>query len=324
MQPRNESKPWDEQINMMQPTSSKTVPAATKKIVVDTGQLYVNTSYYGLDYTATNKHGNLRWTQNGISYKFPSTPLLLASYYDMLDSSLYEAASRPIRVELGEVVDVVIQNRAASNNVCEQHPWHIHGNKWWVLGYGEGLYNSSDEYSLNTVNPISVDTFVSYPTTYGKRRGSTFMAAPSPYSPCGWTVLRFQANNPGIWLMHCHVAWHLTMGMALVFDIASEELWKSATLPADYGFCGLITSNTARSSTSVRDIDTDTDTSVSLIETLSRESIVMTMFAISIASVVSTLIFAVRALVNNCRLRRLMRSDRDSDVAIIQFDSATL
>lgn len=30
-------------------------------------------------------------------------------------------------------------------------------------------------------------------------------------------VVRFRADNPGIWVMHCHVAWHLEAGMLVSF-----------------------------------------------------------------------------------------------------------
>jgi FtsP/CotA-like multicopper oxidase with cupredoxin domain len=35
----------------------------------------------------------------------------------------------------------------------------------------------------------------------------------------GFTVLRFLADNPGYWLMHCHMAWHNHLGMALVIKV---------------------------------------------------------------------------------------------------------
>jgi len=31
----------------------------------------------------------------------------------------------------------------------------------------------------------------------------------------GYLVIGFQADNPGAWLMHCHIGWHISEGMAL-------------------------------------------------------------------------------------------------------------
>ena len=31
-------------------------------------------------------------------------------------------------------------------------------------------------------------------------------------------VVRFKANNPGMWFLHCHIDWHLVGGLALVIS----------------------------------------------------------------------------------------------------------
>jgi FtsP/CotA-like multicopper oxidase with cupredoxin domain len=51
----------------------------------------------------------------------------------------------------------------------------------------------------------------------------------------GYAVLRFRADNPGVWLFHCHVMWHLAGGMAMIVDVMSaddstaHQPWLSAT-----------------------------------------------------------------------------------------------
>ncbi|RLM00270.1 hypothetical protein CFD26_108544 [Aspergillus turcosus] len=39
----------------------------------------------------------------------------------------------------------------------------------------------------------------------------------------GYAVLRFRAENPGVWLFHCHILWHLANGMAMVVDVMRDE-----------------------------------------------------------------------------------------------------
>jgi len=79
--------------------------------------------------------------------------------------------------------------------------------------------------------------------------------AQDAHKACGWTAIRFVANNPGLWAFHCHIDWHMTIGMATVFDVSSSQLWTSsasggdsngstAVLPVDYGTCGFINSRT--------------------------------------------------------------------------------
>lgn len=55
---------------------------------------------------------------------------------------------------------------------------------------------------------------------------------------CGWVVIRFVADNPGVWPLHCHVTWHFIMGMQVVF-IESPE--KMPTPGSDIPICGDVT-----------------------------------------------------------------------------------
>jgi hypothetical protein len=31
--------------------------------------------------------------------------------------------------------------------------------------------------------------------------------------PSGWLVIQFDADNPGVWPFHCHIAWHVSTGL---------------------------------------------------------------------------------------------------------------
>lgn len=41
--------------------------------------------------------------------------------------------------------------------------------------------------------------------------------------PGGYTILRFYANNPGIWMFHCHIEFHMQAGMTLLFRVGTER-----------------------------------------------------------------------------------------------------
>ena len=47
-----------------------------------------------------------------------------------------------------------------------------------------------------------------------------------PVPDAGFTVMRFRADNPGFWIMHCHIDFHNHEGMALVLQVI-EYLRKS-------------------------------------------------------------------------------------------------
>lgn len=33
----------------------------------------------------------------------------------------------------------------------------------------------------------------------------------------GWTAVAFLSDNPGAWLFHCHIAWHVSAGFSVQF-----------------------------------------------------------------------------------------------------------
>lgn len=33
----------------------------------------------------------------------------------------------------------------------------------------------------------------------------------------GWLLIAFKTDNPGAWLMHCHIAWHVSGGLSVDF-----------------------------------------------------------------------------------------------------------
>ena len=82
------------------------------------------------------------------------------------------------------------------------HPIHLHGHDFFTLGSGLGQYNSS--LPLNFENPPRRDT-----TTLPSR---------------GWLAIAFLANNPGAWLMHCHIAWHISEGLGVQFLEAPQDI----------------------------------------------------------------------------------------------------
>ena len=253
LKPANTSQPWYHQIGLLKTRSDsvESVTAPNVEVIFDMSQQYTNASTLkGLSYTASNTNGYLRWTVNQQSFEFPSTPLLLASYYGKLNSANYGPASLPIPIKYNDMVQIVIQNRAGLNGVCEQHPWHLHGHSFWILATGPGEYDPVKSPQLfNLVNPLKADMVTSFPTNMSNWRQPhipPFKSA-NAHKPCGWAVIRFKANNPGLWAFHCHIEYHVVIGMATVFNVASTKLWEDKKrLPEDYGTCGFISSETPK------------------------------------------------------------------------------
>ncbi|CAG8522690.1 3064_t:CDS:2 [Cetraspora pellucida] len=83
------------------------------------------------------------------------------------------------------VVEITVFNTNPAN-----HPFHLHGQTFYLLGEGSGQKVNE---TLNTNDPPIRDTTV----------------VPSN----GWSVIRFKTDNPGVWNFHCHIEWHIEIGM---------------------------------------------------------------------------------------------------------------
>lgn len=89
------------------------------------------------------------------------------------------------------------------------HPLHLHGHDFVILAQGDGPFEPGRVVPVLD-NPARRDT------------------ANVPIG--GYLWLAFQINNPGTWLLHCHIAWHASAGLSLMLV---EQPGKIAALLAD-------------------------------------------------------------------------------------------
>ncbi|KAF7730288.1 hypothetical protein EC973_002531 [Apophysomyces ossiformis] len=144
-----------------------------------------------LRFNLVNYKGNV-WTINGKPYKDATVPSICKHQHT--DTS-YD-------IRYGDVVDLILQISPNATDTMA-HPFHLHGHKFWVLGFGTDEYKASE---LNEINPPYRD---------------------SMYLPqSGWLALRFKADNPGTWLFHCHIEWHMDTGMAILFNEAFDKIHR--------------------------------------------------------------------------------------------------
>ncbi|CAG8688893.1 28472_t:CDS:2 [Dentiscutata erythropus] len=105
------------------------------------------------------------------------------------------------------------------NNTTDSHPFHLHGHDFYILYNGEnntGL-KSPQKSEFNTENPAIRDVVT--------------------VLPISTTVIRYCADNPGVWLFHCHIQWHFSMGMAVQL-IETPSIFKKTIIPSDVtGLC---------------------------------------------------------------------------------------
>lgn len=111
------------------------------------------------------------------------------------------------------------------------HPIHLHGHSYHVVYIGYGQYNASGQIVNETadidcgtgllcVNPKWANGIVPQGVLDRTANGSVISSAirkDTVIIPAGgYVVIAFQANNPGYWIMHCHIESHLLDGMAVI------------------------------------------------------------------------------------------------------------
>ncbi|TFK70714.1 Cu-oxidase-domain-containing protein [Pluteus cervinus] len=104
----------------------------------------------------------------------------------------------------GKTVEVTIPGGSPGS----PHPFHLHGHTFDVV-------RSAGSESYNYVNPPRRDVV------------STGFQGDN-------VTIRFKTDNPGPWIFHCHIDWHLDAGLAIVFAEGPQKLSTSGDPPESW------------------------------------------------------------------------------------------
>ncbi|KAK1535897.1 multicopper oxidase [Colletotrichum paranaense] len=153
---------------------------------------------------------------NNISYKAPVVPSLytaLTTGADAENAEVYGDYTHSFVLKKDQIVQIVVNNLDSG-----RHPFHLHGHHF------QSLYRGEEESGTFADSNMTESDFPAVPM-----RRDTLVLWPD-----GNIVLRFKADNPGIWLFHCHIEWHVTSGLLATFVEAPLEIQKSLTLPQNH------------------------------------------------------------------------------------------
>ncbi|RHZ82443.1 hypothetical protein Glove_109g296 [Diversispora epigaea] len=99
------------------------------------------------------------------------------------------------------------------NNKTADHPFHLHGHNFWIVAQGPGAFLSNiSKSSYNLKNPVIRDTTMVPRLSH--------------------VVIRYIADNPGVWAFHCHIEWHVELGLVAQLIERPTE-FSNETLPDD-------------------------------------------------------------------------------------------
>lgn len=149
---------------------------------------------------------------NNITYTPPKIPTLYTVYSSpkehIFNSKIYGSNTNAIILEHNDVVEIVL-----NNDDDNRHNFHFHGHTFQIIERGEpdaGHYNLTE----------SFDESKAYENDYPMIRDTVFVEGNS------YLVIRFIADNPGVWFFHCHIDFHLEQGLAAVFIEAPDLIQK--------------------------------------------------------------------------------------------------
>ncbi|PIA91585.1 Laccase-2 [Cercospora beticola] len=107
-------------------------------------------------------------------------------------------------------IRMVIYNHAQTGS----HPMHMHGHNMYILAQGTGTWNGE---ITNPTNP--------------QRRDVQILQNSASADEPTYIVVQFDADNPGVWPFHCHIAWHVSGGLYLNILERPDDIKRDMDIP---------------------------------------------------------------------------------------------
>ncbi|XP_031287230.1 laccase-17-like [Pistacia vera] len=170
---------------------------------------------------------------NNVSFTMPSTALLQSHFFGQSNgvytanfpihpsipfnytstppnNTMVSNGTKLVVLPYNTSVELIMQDTSILG--AESHPLHLHGFNFFVVGQGFGNFDpNKDPANFNLVDPIERNT----------------VGVPSG----GWVAIRFLADNPGVWFMHCHLEVHTSWGLKMAWIVLDGKLPEQKLLP---------------------------------------------------------------------------------------------
>ncbi|KAL6454027.1 FET3 Iron transport multicopper oxidase FET3 [Candida maltosa Xu316] len=151
---------------------------------------------------------------NNITYTAPKVPTLMSvlSSGDQASNELvYGTNTNSFVLQKDDVVDIVLNNLDTG-----KHPFHLHGHVFQLIERHEPVDDDEDPVAFNSSDHAE---WPEYPML----RDTVYV------NPQSYIVMRFKVDNPGVWMFHCHIEWHLDQGLAILLIEDPEGIQSSAS-----------------------------------------------------------------------------------------------
>lgn len=143
--------------------------------------------------------------------------------------------SHRLHVRLNSIVELILVDESESP-IPVVHPFHLHGHSFYVL---DMVTFRGRTHSIDEIREISQQG--RFHAVFGQPRQSDRSYVNAPLKDTiqvpssGMTRIRFKATNPGFWFMHCHIDWHMTIGMGLVIQVGDID--EMTPTPDNFPMC---------------------------------------------------------------------------------------
>ncbi|CAG7726388.1 unnamed protein product [Allacma fusca] len=129
-----------------------------------------------------------------------------------------------LNVKLNSIVEIILVDRGYTFDA--NHPFHLHGHAFRVVGM-ERLGKSTEPWIIQERDAKQ---------SVLRKRVNAPIKDTVTVPDGGYTILRFRADNPGYWFFHCHITFHVEVGMGLIIQVGEpEQMLKS---PEHFPKCG--------------------------------------------------------------------------------------
>ncbi|KXN93342.1 Laccase-2 [Leucoagaricus sp. SymC.cos] len=147
---------------------------------------------------------------NGTKFVNPETPVLLKILSGVTDPRELLPEGTIVEIPRDKVIEVVFKGLDFTRG--NPHPMHLHGHTFAVTrSINQSEYNMPDSPWRDTV--------------------ATSLFNPPKDRNTSEVTIRFKSDNPGPWIIHCHIDGHLALGMAAVFAERITEIKQNENPP---------------------------------------------------------------------------------------------
>ncbi|KAJ2159998.1 ferroxidase fet3 [Coemansia sp. RSA 552] len=171
----------------------------------------------------TTEGANLR-ALNEYAYDTPLVPSLFTAMSEgelAGNRAIYGPQAEAHILKHMEVVEVRI-----NNPMDPVHVFHLHGHNFQIIEHGPVdpatvLLAPDSKFLNSSLPPVLVRRNLDAPI-----RRDTMIVPGFTYF-----IIRFRADNPGVWLFHCHMDIHFGNGLAVTFIEAPDVLQRQQQIP---------------------------------------------------------------------------------------------